>query len=123
MNRRNFLKLLSAAAPVAAAAPTYFFAPIGGWHQTKVGVYIPGAGRTTATIEEVIAWRSWMFDSGMQLLLYKNGEKLWPGLDYRVEGSVITPREPLRRGDILESETTNIWDYNLAEGYGRPWPV
>lgn len=31
MNRRGFLKLLGAAAPVALAKPTYFFAPVGGW--------------------------------------------------------------------------------------------
>lgn len=31
MNRRVFLRLLGAAAPVAAVAPTYFFAPVGGW--------------------------------------------------------------------------------------------
>jgi hypothetical protein len=31
MNRRYFLKLFAAAGPVAAVAPTYFFAPVGGW--------------------------------------------------------------------------------------------
>jgi len=31
MNRRSFLKIFGLAAPVAAVAPTYFFAPIGGW--------------------------------------------------------------------------------------------
>lgn len=31
MDRRSFLKLFAAAGPVAAVAPTYFFAPIGGW--------------------------------------------------------------------------------------------
>lgn len=31
MNRRSFLRLFAAAAPVAAVAPTYFFAPVGGW--------------------------------------------------------------------------------------------
>jgi hypothetical protein len=31
MNRRSFLKLFTAAGPVAAVAPTYFFAPVGGW--------------------------------------------------------------------------------------------
>lgn len=31
MNRRAFLKLFAAAGPVAAIAPTYFFAPVGGW--------------------------------------------------------------------------------------------
>jgi hypothetical protein len=30
MDRRGFLKMLGLAAPVAIA-PTYFFAPIGGW--------------------------------------------------------------------------------------------
>jgi hypothetical protein len=34
MNRRNFLKLFASAAPVAVVAPTYFFAPVGGWHKT-----------------------------------------------------------------------------------------
>lgn len=34
MNRRNFLKMLASAAPVAAVAPTYFFAPPGGWRST-----------------------------------------------------------------------------------------
>ena len=31
MDRRSFLKLFAAAGPVAAVAPTYFFAPVGGW--------------------------------------------------------------------------------------------
>lgn len=31
MNRRSFLKIFAAAGPVAAVAPTYFFAPVGGW--------------------------------------------------------------------------------------------
>jgi hypothetical protein len=31
MNRRASLKLFAAAGPVAAVAPTYFFAPVGGW--------------------------------------------------------------------------------------------
>lgn len=31
MNRRSFLKMLASAAPVATVAPTYFFAPPGGW--------------------------------------------------------------------------------------------
>lgn len=31
MNRRGFLKLFSGAATAAAVAPTYFFAPAGGW--------------------------------------------------------------------------------------------
>jgi hypothetical protein len=31
MNRRRFLAILAGAAPVAAVAPTYFFAPVGGW--------------------------------------------------------------------------------------------
>lgn len=31
MDRRGFLKLFATALPVAAVAPTYFFAPIGGW--------------------------------------------------------------------------------------------
>lgn len=31
MNRRSFLRILAGAAPVAAIAPTYFFAPLGGW--------------------------------------------------------------------------------------------
>lgn len=31
MNRRSFLRMLASAAPVAAVAPTYFFAPVGGW--------------------------------------------------------------------------------------------
>jgi hypothetical protein len=30
-SRRGFLKMLSMAIPVAAAAPSYFFAPAGGW--------------------------------------------------------------------------------------------
>jgi len=33
MDRREFLRMLGMAGPVAAAAPTYFFAPIGGWVQ------------------------------------------------------------------------------------------
>jgi hypothetical protein len=31
-SRRGFLKMLSLAIPVAAAAPSYFFAPGGGWY-------------------------------------------------------------------------------------------
>jgi len=31
MNRRDFLKTLGLVAPVAVVAPTYFFAPKGGW--------------------------------------------------------------------------------------------
>ena len=31
MDRRAFLRLFAAAGPVAAVAPTYFFAPVGGW--------------------------------------------------------------------------------------------
>ena len=36
MNRRDFLKTLGLAAPVAVVAPTYFFAPKGGWPVHKV---------------------------------------------------------------------------------------
>lgn len=36
MDRRGFLKLFAAAAPVAAIAPTYFFAPIGGWQSDVI---------------------------------------------------------------------------------------
>lgn len=36
MNRRDFLKLFAAAGPVAAVAPTYFFAPGGGWHSDVI---------------------------------------------------------------------------------------
>jgi hypothetical protein len=31
-SRRGFLKMLGLAIPVAAAAPSYFFAPAGGWY-------------------------------------------------------------------------------------------
>lgn len=37
MNRRAFLKLFAAAGPVAAVAPTYFFAPVGGWPRRFMG--------------------------------------------------------------------------------------
>ena len=36
MDRRSFLKLFGLAAPIAAVAPTYFFAPIGGWHSDVI---------------------------------------------------------------------------------------
>ena len=36
MNRRDFLRLFAAAAPVAAVAPKYFFAPVGGWHSDLI---------------------------------------------------------------------------------------
>jgi hypothetical protein len=36
MNRRRFLQMLGMAAPVAAVAPTYFFAPVGGWHSDVI---------------------------------------------------------------------------------------
>jgi len=36
MDRREFLRMLGMAGPVAAAAPTYFFAPIGGWHSDVI---------------------------------------------------------------------------------------
>jgi hypothetical protein len=35
MNRRNFLKMLASSVPVAAVAPTYFFAPVGGWPRSE----------------------------------------------------------------------------------------
>jgi hypothetical protein len=38
MDRRSFLKLFAAAAPVAVVAPTYFFAPRGGWPQRFLSV-------------------------------------------------------------------------------------
>lgn len=40
MNRRNFLKLLASAAPVAAVAPKYFFAPVGGWPRSFAKTWI-----------------------------------------------------------------------------------
>lgn len=36
MDRRGFLKLFATALPVAAVAPTYFFAPIGGWKSKAI---------------------------------------------------------------------------------------
>lgn len=36
MDRRSFLKLFAAAVPVAAVAPTYFFAPVGGWKSDTI---------------------------------------------------------------------------------------
>lgn len=36
MNRRNFLRSLAIITPAAAVAPTYFFAPIGGWHSDVI---------------------------------------------------------------------------------------
>jgi hypothetical protein len=36
MDRRQFLRTLGLAAPVAVVAPTYFFAPIGGWHSDVI---------------------------------------------------------------------------------------
>lgn len=36
MNRRSFLRLFGAAAPIIAAKPTYFFAPIGGWESAEI---------------------------------------------------------------------------------------
>lgn len=36
MNRRSFLRLFGAAAPIIAAKPTYFFAPIGGWKSKSI---------------------------------------------------------------------------------------
>ena len=34
--RRDFLRMLGLAAPVAAVAPTYVFAPIGGWRSDVI---------------------------------------------------------------------------------------
>ena len=36
MDRRGFLRSLGLVLPVAAVAPTYFFAPIGGWKSTII---------------------------------------------------------------------------------------
>jgi len=36
MNRRSFLKLFATAGPAAVVAPTYFFAPVGGWHSDVI---------------------------------------------------------------------------------------
>ena len=41
MDRRGFLKMLGLAIPVAAAAPSYFFAPAGGWY---MGGVVPALG-------------------------------------------------------------------------------
>lgn len=38
MDRRQFLRILAGAAPVAAIAPTYFFAPRGGWKTSASGM-------------------------------------------------------------------------------------
>jgi hypothetical protein len=38
VNRRAFLKLFAAAGPVAAVAPTYFFAPVGGWKSDVIAL-------------------------------------------------------------------------------------
>jgi hypothetical protein len=57
LTRRGFLQLFGLAAPVAAVAPTYFFAPVGGWHSDtivnpneailspRVGVPLPNPGQ------------------------------------------------------------------------------
>jgi hypothetical protein len=45
MDRRSFLKLFAAAGPVAAVAPTYFFAPVGGWRpRVRYEVQAPYGG-------------------------------------------------------------------------------
>lgn len=53
MNRRNFLKLLSASVPIAASNPTYFFAPTGGWYPARyLGIdwgFEPSRGILTLT--------------------------------------------------------------------------
>ena len=49
MNRRSFLQLFGMAAPVVAAAPTYFFAPIGGW---KSDVILNPNDVTVADLED-----------------------------------------------------------------------
>lgn len=41
MNRRGFLKMLGMAAPVAAVAPSYFFAPTSGWDTIPSGHSVP----------------------------------------------------------------------------------
>lgn len=39
MNRRGFLRLFGGAGAVATVAPTYFFAPVGGWHPSRFVSY------------------------------------------------------------------------------------
>lgn len=54
MHRRSFLRLLGFTAPVIAAKPTYFFAPIGGWESEVIAnPYINSV--SPATLEEIMA--------------------------------------------------------------------
>lgn len=58
MDRRSFLKMLGAAAPVAAISPTYFFAPKGGWHRTYsfkdvTGIFVPDYRLSTAITDDL----------------------------------------------------------------------
>jgi len=52
MNRRDFLRMLGMAAPIAAA-PKYFFAPIGGWHSDVIAN--PHNELMASTLEDLIA--------------------------------------------------------------------
>jgi hypothetical protein len=45
MNRRSFLKMLGLVVPVAAVAPTYFFAPRDGWDVTASGLSLPACNQ------------------------------------------------------------------------------
>ena len=51
LDRRQFLRLFAAAAPVAAVAPKYFFAPVGGWHSDVIAC--PAMGYLHANMEVI----------------------------------------------------------------------
>lgn len=85
MNRRNFLKLFAGAAPVAAVAPTYFFAPVGGW--PKVDPRLTEYQRMLLSFAERMTSPEPETAMGQQQLWYMHpaqrvaAEKLW-GLPY-----------------------------------------
>lgn len=77
VSRRSFLRLLGMAAPVAAAAPKYFFAPVGGWHSDVIAnpfdiayqetntalIFEPKFYYTAVTIAKDILW--WSKDANL----------------------------------------------------------
>lgn len=81
MDRRSFLKLFAAAGPVAAAAPTYFFAPVGGWKSdTIVNPFVSPpwmAGDQVIGIQERLNRSLQLIDDYMERVAGLNGIPYW----------------------------------------------
>jgi hypothetical protein len=113
VNRRAFLKLFAAAGPVAAIAPTYFFAPIGGWrsdvivnplfppdrmyHVDRNGIYENGI-RISRTLDEILRES---YKLSPKLALAKTGRSMKVVDLYGAPGAIRTPDLLVRRGFVL----------------------